>query len=99
MLRRYQAKLVTYPIINWILPCIADPLEQRRFPRICPTDNEDAEVGVFGSDSRNVLPLGRALRSKSEDLLHSIDKFPGLFDRLSAFVSHMDAGMQETTRK
>ena len=32
MIRRYQAKLVAYPIINWILPCIADPLEQRRFP-------------------------------------------------------------------
>ena len=93
MLRRYQAKLVTYPIINWILPCIADPLEQRRFPRFCSTDNEDAEVGVFGSDSRNVLPLGRALRSKSEDLLHSIDKFFGLFGSLSAFVSHIDAGM------
>ena len=42
-------------------------------------------MGVFGSDSR----LGR---SKSEDLLYSIDKFVGLFDNLSAFVSHIDAG-------
>ena len=53
MKRRYQAKLVTHPIINWILPCIADPLKQRRFPSICPTDNEDAKVGIFGSEFRN----------------------------------------------
>ena len=81
-IRRYQAKLVTYPVINWILLCIADLLEQHHFPSIFPTDNEGMEVGVFGSDSCNVLLLGHALRSKSEDLCHSIDKFLRLFGSL-----------------
>ena len=46
-------------------------------------------MGVFGSDSQNVMPFGR---SKSEDLLHSIDKFVELFGNLSASISHIDAG-------
>ena len=39
-----QAKLVSYLAVNWILLCIADPLEQRRSTSIRPTDNKDAEV-------------------------------------------------------
>jgi hypothetical protein len=45
----YQAKLISYLVVNRILLCIADPLEQRRFTSIRPTDNEDAKVGIFGS--------------------------------------------------
>lgn len=48
-------KLIAYTIVNWILLRLADPLEQRRFPGICPTDNEDAEVGVFGSEFRSLF--------------------------------------------
>jgi len=33
-----------------ILSCVAHPLEQRRFPCICSTDNKDAKVAVFGSE-------------------------------------------------
>lgn len=53
LIRRYQAKQIAYLLVNWILLCLADPLEQRRFPSICPTDNEDAEVGVFGPEFRS----------------------------------------------
>ena len=81
IIRRYQAKLVAYPIINWILLCIADPLEQRRFPSVCPTDNKDAEVGIF-DESRSFfrgirVAFGHAQspRSTSKDLLQSIGKF------------------------
>ena len=33
-----------------ILSCVAHPLEQRRFPCICSTDNKDAKAAVFGSE-------------------------------------------------
>jgi len=48
-----QAKWVCYLAINWVLICIADPLEQRCFPSIRPPDNEDTEMGVLGSDFRS----------------------------------------------
>jgi len=38
-----------------ILSCVAHPLEQRRFPCICSTDNKDAKVAVFGSEFRSFL--------------------------------------------
>ena len=88
-------ELVTYPIVNWILLCIADALEQRRFPGICPTDNEDAEVGVFGWEFRSLFQchcvLASALRSKNEDL-QSIDK---CFESFGSLVSHIDAGRRQ----
>ena len=35
-------------VVNaWILGCIANALEQRRFTSVCPPDDKDAEVGVF----------------------------------------------------
>ena len=36
-----------------ILSCVAHPLEQRRFPSICSTDNKDAKAAVFGSEFRS----------------------------------------------
>ena len=45
----YEATLISYHVVNWILLCIADPLEQSRFASIRPTNNEDAEVGIFVS--------------------------------------------------
>ena len=55
---RYQAKRISYLAVNWILLCIADPLEQRRFTSIRPTDNEDAEVRVPGSEFRSFFRVG-----------------------------------------
>jgi hypothetical protein len=55
----YQAKLISYLAVNWILPCVTDPLEQGRFTSIRPPDNEDAEVGVRGSEFRSFLWVGR----------------------------------------
>ena len=54
----YQAKLISYLAVNWILLCIADSLEQRRFTSIRPTDNEDTEVGVLGSEFRSFFRVG-----------------------------------------
>ncbi len=53
----YQAKLIFYLAVNWILLCIADPLEEGRFTSIRPTDNEDAEVGVRGSEFRSFFQV------------------------------------------
>jgi len=55
----YQAKLISYLAVNRILLCITDPLEQRRFTSIRPTDNEDAEVRVLGSEFRSFFWIGR----------------------------------------
>ena len=46
----YRGKRVHYPAVNWVLACIAHPLEQCCFTSICPPDNNDMEVGVLGSD-------------------------------------------------
>jgi len=48
----YQVKSTYYLAVNWILLRIADPLEQRCFTSIRPPDNEDAEMGVLGSEFR-----------------------------------------------
>ena len=54
MREEYQAKTIChYLVVNWILLCIADPLEQCRFTSIRSPDNEDSEVGVPGSDVRS----------------------------------------------
>ena len=42
-----------YLAVNRILPCLADPLEERRFTSIRPADNKDTEVGVLGSEFRS----------------------------------------------
>ena len=55
----YQAKLISYLAVKWILHCVADPLEQRRFTSIRPTDNENAEVGVLSSEFRSFFQVGR----------------------------------------
>jgi len=55
----YQAKRISYLAVNWILLCIADPLQQRRFTSICPPDNKDTEVGVLGPEFRSFFRVGR----------------------------------------
>jgi len=37
-----------YRAVDWILICVADPLEQCCFTSIRPPNNEDSEVGVPG---------------------------------------------------
>jgi hypothetical protein len=51
---RREAKHISYLAVNWILFCIADPLEQRCFTSIRPPDNEDTEVSVLGSEFRSL---------------------------------------------
>ena len=55
----HQAKRVCYLAVNWVLLCIADPLEQRCFPSIRPPDNENTEMGVLGSDFRSLFWVNR----------------------------------------
>jgi hypothetical protein len=55
----YQAKLISYLAVNRIFLCIADALEQGRFTSIRSPDDEDAEVGEFGSESRSFSWVGR----------------------------------------
>ena len=45
----YGAKLISYLGINWILVCIAYPLQHRGFASIRSSDNKDAEVRILGS--------------------------------------------------
>ena len=55
----YQMKWISYLAVNWILLCIADPLQQRRFTSIRPPDHEDTEVGVLGPEFRSFFRVGR----------------------------------------
>jgi len=102
----HQAKLISHLGVNRILVCIADPLEHGRFTGIRPSDNKDAKVRVLGSEFRSFFhchgQVGRcwrlisrrcALRSRSEHLLHAIEKTLGVFYSLRrALVGHVEEG-------
>ena len=94
-----QIKRIYYLAVNWILFCVADPLEQRRFTSIRPSDNEDTEVGVLGSEFRSFFRVDHSgcwrQSTASEQLLQAIAKSLqlGLFASLRhALVSHIDEG-------
>ena len=55
----HREKSIHYLAVNWVLLCIADPLEQRCFTGICPPNNEDTEMSVLGSDFRSFFWVSR----------------------------------------
>jgi hypothetical protein len=55
----YQMKQISYLAVNWILLCIADPLQQRCFTSIRSPDNEDTEVSVLGPEFRSFFRVSR----------------------------------------
>jgi hypothetical protein len=65
----YKAKHISYLAINWILLCIADPLEQRRFTSIRPPDNENTEVGVPGSESRSFFASTKTEATAKDEVI------------------------------
>ena len=91
----YQARLRSHLPVKWILFWIADPLEQGRFASIRPPDNEDAEVGVLGSEFCSFFWVGcqigwRQRRFRSKHFLQAGEKTFGLDDLRWVSVSHID---------
>jgi len=105
----YEAKLISYHVVDRVLLCIADPFEQGCFTGIRSTDNEDSKVGIFCPKFCSFFRISscrwrrvRAARSgdlgsQSKHLLQVFEKTFGLRRILISHILQAQVKEQQTS--